>query len=50
MYQMYSLLSGQKVNLFWTVVALLVVDIFCLLVTLYWDQSQTNRSEFNEES
>jgi hypothetical protein len=48
-YQLYSLLSGQKVNVFWTVVALLVVDILCLLVSLYWDKVKVRAMELNED-
>lgn len=40
-YQLYSLLSDQNVNLFWTVVAILAVDIICLVVSLYWDKSKS---------
>lgn len=34
-FQVYSLLSGQKINFFWTIVVILTLTTLCLILCLY---------------
>ncbi len=50
LFQIYSLLSGQKVNFFWTITGIVILAVICLALSLYLSQKMGVHEELVEEN